>query len=77
MTSGGEVISQHARVNENGGIVKIYTRDIEPGKWRAYGWMRYTQRKEVGESTTFFGTPAGRQVPVTWNVTPNPCRSCR
>lgn len=77
VTSGSEVISQHARVNENGGIVKIYVPDMTEKRWRPYGWMRYEQRREVGESVSFFGTPSGQRLPVTWNITPNPCRSCR
>jgi hypothetical protein len=77
VTSGGETISQHARVNENGGIVKVYVFDPEALRWRAHGWMRYTERKEVGESVSYFGTPSGERLPVRWNITPNPCRSCR
>ncbi|HVE28348.1 MAG TPA: hypothetical protein VNC22_23230 [Sporichthya sp.] len=77
VTSGSEVISQHARVNENGGVVKIYIPSAEPNRWIPYGWMRYKERREIGESTAFFGVPSGRNIPVTWNITPNPCRSCR
>lgn len=77
VTCGSETISQHARVNENGGIVKVYVFDLEARKWQAHGWMRYTERREIGESVQFFGTPSGQRLPVTWNITPNPCRSCR
>lgn len=77
MSVGGEIIAQRANVTENGGIVKIYLPDFEANRWRAYGWMRYQKRQEIGDTIRYVGTPSGARLPVTWNVTLNPCRSCK
>ena len=75
VTSGSEVIGQRCNVTENGGIVRIYVPDFEAQRFRTYGTMRFEEKREVGSTTVYRGWHDGKM--VSWNVTPDPCRSCK
>lgn len=75
VTSGSNVIGSHCNVTENGGIVNVYVPDYEAKRFRSYGRMRYEEKREVGGTTVYRGWHEGKM--VTWNVTPEPCRSCK
>jgi hypothetical protein len=75
VTAGSEVIGMNCSVTENGGVVRIYVPDNEAQRYRTYGSMRFEERREVGGTTIYRGWYNGKM--VSWNVTPNPCRSCK
>lgn len=62
-------------VTENGGVVRIYVPDNDAQQFRPYGRMRFAEKREVGGTTIYRGWYNGKM--VSWNVTPNPCRSCK
>jgi hypothetical protein len=75
VTTGSEVIGMNCSVTENGNVVKVYVPDNEAERFRSYGAMRFEEKRTIGATTTYRGWHEGRM--VTWNVTPNPCRSCK